>query len=733
MPALPERNPLPVDKRVRRVLRVLPLVVVAGVLLVALLLVANVEQEAGQLGRLSVLVFLLTGLGLLALIIVIAARLIRLVGRVRRGEPGARLTARLVAVFTALALPPVVVVYLFSLEFLSETIEGWLDVGTEAALAESIELGQMFLDLRTREVRDQMVRITDGLPATDEDDRRFRYLLRRVSSAGPTELAVFDAAGQVLNLVHIEPGRMSADLPTDFALSQAIRGQEYAAAEPVAGDRLQIRVLLPAPQTAPGAPQLLVQGIYPLPDEFSGLARGIEQAYFRQENVAFLRDRLQQSFILILSLVLAITALLAMLLAFNAARRLVAPIRELAEATDSMSAGKFPDELPVTSRDELGFLVESFNTMTRELAASQARLESQRHYLETVLGRLSAGVMAVDGDGRISAHNASAGQILGVNLSAHSGESLKALAGEYPNLAPLIETILARAARPGREWRQEIKLERADQTLALVCRGSSLPRDAGGQPGHVVVFDDVTVLDQAQREAAWAELARRLAHEVKNPLTPIRLAAERLRLRADENMDESQRAMIRKTTDTIINQVDALRRLVDAFGDYARPAAVQFEPVAIDELVRELVDLYATGENGIRFELDLDDEAARPRAEPGRIRQVLHNLIRNAQEAHPQSRPRIRIRSRRRIDRDEEWLELTVEDDGPGFAPEVMARLFEPYITTKDRGTGLGLAIVHRIIDEHGGRISAENPDGGGARVRIFLPLDSASRQAARG
>lgn len=715
-----------VRRRLRRILRALPLAAVVAVLLAALYLVASVEQETGQLGRLSLVIFLLTGVALITLVAVIVWRLVRLVRRVRGGEPGARLSARLVTVFVALALPPVVVVYLFSLEFLSSTIEGWMDVGTEPALADSIELGQLFLDLRTRQARDQLAGIAAAVPADDGDDLRFRYLLRRVSSAGPEELAVLNPSGRVLEMVHIDPSRLVADLPSDFALSQAARGQEYAAAEPLADGRLQIRVLLPVPGAGPGTQPTLLQGIFPLPETFSGLAEGIERAYFRHENVAYLRDRLQQSFVLILSLVLLITALLAMLLAFNAARRLVAPVRELAEATESMSAGEFPDQLPVSSRDELGFLVTSFNTMTRQLAASQRQLEAQRHYLETVLGRLSAGVIAIDGRRCLSAHNASAGKILDLDLQRFDGQPLVAIAAERPELSPLIDTIINRAAGPGREWRREIRLDGEQHTLALVCRGSSLPDESdAGRTGHVVVFDDVTVLDQAQREAAWAELARRLAHEVKNPLTPIRLAAERLRLRFDSHAggQTSNGELVTRTTDTIINQVDALRRLVDAFGDYARPPPPRLDPEPVDPLVREVVDLYDTAGSGIRFELNLDAGDEHPRIEPGRIRQVLHNLIRNAQEAHPESSPRIRISTGQTADAAGDWLELAVADDGPGFAPEVLARLFEPYVTTKQRGTGLGLAIVARIIDEHGGHIKAGNRPHGGAEVRIRLPL----------
>ncbi|OAB62549.1 hypothetical protein AY599_01825, partial [Leptolyngbya valderiana BDU 20041] len=548
----------------RRILRALPLLSVLAVLLSALYLVSSVEQESTQLGRMALWVFIITAVALAALVVVIAGRLVRLVGRWRRDEPGARLTARLVAVFIALALPPVVILYLFALEFLNDTVEGWLDVEVESALEDSIELGQLFIDLRTREVAEQLRQLSERIEPTDED-ALFDQFLGQVSTAGPVELSVLDASGRSTVSVHIDPSQLVADLPSNYALSQALEDGRYAAAER-RGERFAIRVLVRLDSGGFGAGRYLLQGIYPLPEDFGALADGIEQAYYRYLNVSFLRERLQQSLVLILTLVLLLTALLAMLVAFNAARRLSQPIRDLAHATGEVAAGRFPEELSVTSRDELGFLVGSFNVMTRELAASRQALEAQRRYLEIVLGRLSAGVLAIDGEGRLSAFNDSAQRIL--DLAGREQQSLVRVRAERPDLAGLLDLLIERSEGPSGDWRQEIQLGLPDKPLVLVCRGSDLPSEIGGQ---VVVFDDVTVLDQAQREAAWAEVARRLAHEVKNPLTPIQLAAERLKYKLDPVLEEDERALLERATTTIRAQVETLKRLVDSFGDYARP------------------------------------------------------------------------------------------------------------------------------------------------------------------
>jgi len=709
-----------------RILRALPLVAVAGLLLVALMLVAGVEQESSRLGTSSLAILLVTALALLVLLGAIALRLVRLVRDVREQSPGARLRARLVGVFIALALPPVVIVYLFSIEFINNTVEGWFDTGAEPALADSIELGQMFLDLRTRQAQSQMRRIADGLPRRAAEDRLLDYLFSQVSTTGPVELTVLTPAGRVDTLVHLDPQQMVADLPSAFALNQAARGDPFSAAEPT-DDGLQVRVLVPLTDPLGAAPDRILQGIFPLPEGFSELASAIEQAHFRYENVSFLRQRLQQSFVLILSLVLGITALMAILLAFNAARRLVRPIRDLARATELMRGGEFPETLSVASHDELGFLVESFNSMASQLHRTQRQLESQRHYLETLLGRLSAGVVAFDGRRRLSASNRSASDILGAELDEHRGRTLAELGDALPELAGLFGVIEERIDDANEAWRQEVKLERADATLALVCRGSTLPdtgsdAESGGR-GHVVVFDDVTMLDQAQRQAAWAELARRLAHEVKNPLTPLRLAAERLQYRLAGSADADRARLVERATGTIINQVDALQRLVDAFGDYARPGRLRVEPLDLEPLVDGIVELWSAGDTGVRFTVELAHGDARPLGDPGQLQQILNNLVRNAREAHPDGRPAIGVSSRVVTVDDRDWVALEMRDDGPGFDPAILPRVFEPYATTKPRGTGLGLAIVHRIVDQIGGRIEAENTAGGGALVRILLPM----------
>jgi len=702
---------------------VLPLAAVAGLLLVALFLVAGIERDASQTGRLSLVILVLTGVSLLVLLVAIARRAWKLLHELRNAAPGARLRARLVLVFLALAVPPAAIVFLFSVEFLDNTIDGWFDTGAEPALADALDISRLYLDERTRRARDRMEQIAADLPTALDEDRRIEYMFDQISSSGPSELAILDSSGRVEALVHIDPERMVATLPSAFALDQALRGQDYATAEE-SDTGLRVRVLVPLSDAAGLAPGQALQGIFPLPVEFSGLAGRIEQAYFRFETISFLRQRLQQSFVLILSLVLGITVLLAILLAFNAARRLVRPIRDLARATERIGRGEVPEPLEPGSRDELGFLVESFNSMARDLDRSRQQLEGQRRYLETLLGRLSAGVIAFDADRRLTAANPGASDILGIDLGARTGADLDQLAAAFPAGVELFDTIRERIRDGSGRWRREIRIERAEGTLALVCRGSTLADpDAPKRTGHVVVFDDVTVLDQAQRQAAWAELARRLAHEIKNPLTPIRLAAERLQLKLASRLEASEADLVARSTGTIIKQVDLMRDLVDAFGDYARPASTRREPLDPAALIEATVELWSAGDSGVSFELAFDHDDARPHGDPGQFQQILNNLVQNAREAHPRGTPKVRIATSTGSDQGQDWLIVEVDDDGPGFDAAMLERVFEPYVTSKPRGTGLGLAIVHRLVDQLGGRIEAGNRPGGGGRLVLRLPL----------
>lgn len=732
--------------RLNRVLfRILPMLALLSALLVSLFLISGVQKESGDalLDDGYIWVLIVTVFALIILLWAIFDRILTLVRNVRSGVPGALLSARWVRNFLLLSLPPALIVFFFSAYFLTSTIDSWFDVQVESALEDSLQLGQQFLDTRTLEVRNQLRETASGLSYLQEDGEELRRaLLGRVRTAGPTELTVMETDGTLLATANINALSSMPERPGDFAIMQASQQGEYSAAEPTVDGRLQIRVVQLIPALYPGDSPRFLQAIYPLPPDITDLTGSIEDEYFRYQNVSYLRQSLKQSFLLILSLVLLLTVLLAILAALYSARRMVTPLSKLSRATREVAEGDFEQEVAAGQRDEIGFLVSSFNQMTQalktasqEAEASRAELQAQGEYLETVLGNLSSGVLTLDGEGHIITTNASCKQILRLPVAFDPGSagnktdfrSLNSLAEIDPSMKPFTEAVRHQLSRGREEWQQEIKIERTGAPLVLLMRGSRLPllTLSGEEPGfgHVVVFDDVTVLNRAQREAAWAEAARRLAHEVKNPLTPIRLATERLHHRLADKLEGRDSEILDKTSSTIVAQVEALRKLVDAFGDYAREPELHRATIRLDALVREVVALYQQGDSKVRFELDLVPGPDGLAADSGRLRQLLHNLIRNAGETRVEDEVSLQIRSRLLEENGKTWLELELLDDGPGFPAMVLEQPFEPYVTNKSKGSGLGLAICRKIVSEHDGKISLANRAEGGASVRVKLPL----------
>jgi PAS domain S-box-containing protein len=724
------------NKRVRRlVLRVLPVALALVVLLVSLILVSNVQQDASGFSQPYIWVLVLTIFALLVVTAAISHRVVSLTRKVREHAPGAMLSARWVRYFLVLSLPPALIVYFFSAYFLTQTVDSWFNVGVEAALSDSLELGQQFLDNRKLEVRNQVIRLRREIdnPGDDIDAVR-RTLLANVSASGPIELSIMEGDGRLLASANINMRADLPDRPGDYALLQAKDRGEYAAVEPVADGILRIRVIQRLASDVTGGQEYLLQAIYPLPEAVTTLTSKIATEHERYQRLTYLREPLTQSFILILSLVLLLTVLLAILAALNVSRRMVTPISKLAQATREIAAGDLTYAIQAETRDELGFLVQSFNEMTEALTSaseeaenSRAQMQSQSEYFETILGSLTAGVLTVDKHQKVVTANAAAEEILGMPTGFFVGQSLSNRAGMTPFLAPLAELIWRQVRRGPAEWQREVRLQAQGQTLVLLVRGSRLDEEISHVGGTVVVFDDVTVLNQAQREAAWAEVARRLAHEVKNPLTPIRLSAERLRMKLMNKLDAKDGNMLESATGTIVSQVEALRSLVDAFGDYAQGPQMERTPVELDQLIREVVELYQHEDQRVQFRLKLIAGPSGFLADNGQLRQLLHNLIVNSSEAVAvDKQAEVRIHTRLITQAGKQWLEVEVNDRGPGYPQAVLEKPFEPYVTFKTTGSGLGLAICRKIVSEHDGRITIHNPAAGGACTTIILPIVSA-------
>ncbi|HET6631718.1 MAG TPA: ATP-binding protein [Rhodanobacteraceae bacterium] len=694
------------------------LLLVAALYAVAVVLALDVVAPSPRLGRWYVWLAVAAALALAWLLAVIVRQWLRLRQRVRRGEPGARLTRRLVGRFALIALPPALVVYAFSLNFLVLTVDAWFNVRLEHALDNALSLDRLYVGNRLAAAEQQVGAVLPQL-AGAPDARLQQALEDALDRIDALQLSVLTAQGRSEAVASADPQWITPP-PLDTTMLTQLRGTgRYAAAEPL-HDQLVLRVVLPM-QSGPGSQQRVLQALYALPPRMAALSQQIEGARFDFERLKFLRGALKLSFVLILSFVVLLSLLAALLAAVAVARRLLAPIGQLAAATRTLGEGRYDIALPSGRDDELGFLLDSFAGMTTRLQqasseaeASRAEIERQRTYLETVLERLSSGVLGFDAQGCLRSANRAASDILELPLTAQLGATLQQLQAAAPALAPLLERIAQHRGDRGRQWREEVRLRNADGTaLSLMLRGTAL----GDGGGMVVVFDDQTALDRAQRDAAWAEVARRLAHEVKNPLTPIRLAAERVHHRLRGKLGEADAEMLARATGTIVSQVDALKALVNAFGDYARNPPLVLERQPLDALVREVLDLY-DGDPRMRIEADLRAGEAQVMADAGKLRQLLHNLIKNALEALDGERLRLRVTTAA----DAAEVSLSVADNGPGLPAGFDAGWFEPYVTGKPQGSGLGLAVVKKIAEEHGGQVHAANGARGGAEFVLVLP-----------
>ncbi|HHW76831.1 MAG TPA: HAMP domain-containing protein [Xanthomonadaceae bacterium] len=704
-----------------------PALLLLGLLLIILVLMGGATTDPAHFGQMYSWLLLISAIGLGALVILILYNLIGLISSYRRRVPGTRLTLRLAGIFAVLAITPVALVYGFSLHFLQRGIDSWFNIQVDRGLEDALELSRTALDLRMREVLKQTLRIANSVAETDGElaGRRLDELLDISESA---ELTLFGQGGRIIATATADPALILPDPPPDSVLLQVRQGRDYVGLEPIRDAGFHIRAVVRVATLA--NEERLLQALFPVTDRLSLLADAVQAAFDSYKELIFLRAPLKASFTLTLSLALLLAVLAAFWAAFYTARRLVRPLRELADGTQAVAAGQFNQQLTRTGSDELGFLVESFNQMTRNLAQardtaqrSQELVESQRAYLETVLARLSSGVLTIDQAGRLQTCNAAASQILGVDLLEFVGADSQWIAAAQPVLRELLEAIGPHLTQTG-DWRQEINWFSGAGRRVLMCRGSSLPDAVGLRGGHVIVFDDITHLVRAEREAAWAEVARRLAHEIKNPLTPIQLAAERIRHKYLKQLDEEQGKVLERGTHTIIQQVQAMKEMVDAFNEYARPPRLQLTPLELNEFVIEVLYLYRDYPAGVEIKLEPTQEPLWISGDKGRLRQLLHNLVKNAIEAIRDGHgSTLWVGTRRDRVAGADCAELSVRDDGPGFPENILTNAFEPYVTTKPKGTGLGLAIVKKIVEEHGGWIQLETPAEGGARVVIRLPL----------
>ena len=705
----------------------LSVLILFGFSLLSLQLMSSAMQESSQLSVMYSWLLLFNALGSVALLVLVGANIYTLIQHTKKREAGSKLTARMVSLFVVLALAPAVIVFYFSMQFLNQGIDSWFNVEIDRAMEDALELSQSSLDQRMRWHLKQTQQLTEKLEQSPESLVTLEIEnLRSLSDAA--EMTLFSRQGRIIASSSSNPNDILPSLPDEHIWLQLRQNGEYVAVSPIHEEELMIRVIVTVKTQEPQ----YLQAMYPVPIRIADLADSVEFAFVRYQEMNYLRNSLKLSFSLALSLVLLMSLLAAIWVAFISIRNIVAPVKELVKGTQAVASGHYDQFVPVLAQDDLGFLVESFNEMTQRIAIARDEtrqagfeVENQRAYLETILGNLTAGVISFDVAYKIRTANQAAYRIFHVHVNQFSGLTLLELVQAYAELAEPLKVIQRLIEQADDIWQQRIAFLGPNGRQELLCRGTPLFSQEGLRVGAVVVFDDVTDLIQAQKNAAWGEVARRLAHEIKNPLTPIQLSAERLQHKLADKLTLADADILQRSTRTIVQQVEAMKEMVDDFSEYAKPSKKQSVVIDLPSLVQEVLALYVLKSSEVRFIADYETGLLMVNGDPVSIRQVLHNLIKNALEAID-AHGLIEISLHRVLKNTADFIEIALYDDGPGIKDEQIEKIFEPYVTTKAKGTGLGLAIVKKIIEEHGGAIWIDTSRKVGAGFIIQLPACNA-------
>lgn len=671
----------------------------------------------------------------------------RLTRRLRQGKFGSRLLIKLAAIFALVGVVPGVLVYVVSYQFVARSIESWFDVKVEGALDAGLNLGRATLDSLSDDVVSKARGASNQL--ADVPDSSAGLVLERIrEQLGATDVVLWTGSGQLVAGAGASRFQLNPERPTPQQFRQVRADRAIAHIEGL--DET------PAPGAAPPPPASVralalvqrpgfefnteprfLQVTQPLPPAVVANALAVQEANREYQERALAREGLRRMYIGTLTLTLFLAVVGAVLLAVLFGNQLARPLLVLADGVRQVAGGDLRPTAVVQGKDELGGLTRSFAVMTQQLADARGavektmgELDAARSNLQTILDNLTSGVIVLDARGIVLSTNPGATRVLRAPLAAYEGQPL----AEVPGLVEFAQSVqqqfedfLVERLQHGLDhWQHAFELHAggdgmSQDTVNIVARGAELPGEE-----RLLVFDDISEIVSAQRAQAWGEVARRLAHEIKNPLTPIQLSAERLEMKLSGKVAQPEQAILTKSVKTIVDQVDAMKRLVNEFRDYARLPAADLKPVDLNALIVDVLHLYAAENTPITLRSELDERCRPIRGDAQQIRQVIHNLLQNAQDAAEATADGARVGEvviRTRLSDSGQRVRLTVQDSGPGFAEKILKRAFEPYVTTKAKGTGLGLAVVKKIADEHGARIELSNRvvDGAVAGAQVSL------------
>ena len=703
-------------------------------MLSSLLMMSKTLQNSELFDRFYLALLLFNTLGLISLSILIILNLKRLIRQLKNRVIGSRMTVRIVILFSLLSVTPVLVVYYFSLDFLHRGIDSWFDLRVEQALDDSLELSRLALDVRMRELLNTTEKIAEELAESNDSELTF-YIDQIRERINANELTLLTRKGVIVVSSSNDTKSLLPNTPEEAILLRLTQqNNNYIGIDLIKNKGLMIRAVVNLPATDIDEKEKIVQALYPISERMNQLAANVQTSFIEYQELSYLREQLKFSFIIILTLVLLFSIFSAVWAAFYSARTLSAPIKDLAQGTRDIAKGNYNTKLPVPSNDELGFLVASFNDMTDKISQardtaknSQQEAESQQIYLETILSRLSSGVIVLNKNGKIEKSNISAAQILQIEIKDLNEKNIDNIINTSPNLKNFFECISNNISEKTDDWREQITLSEKTGNQIIMINGSILMDSNNLVSKYIIVFDEITALVEGQRDAVWSEIARRLAHEIKNPLTPIQLATERLRNKYLSSSDSNNVEMLDRMTNTIIQQVETMKVMLNDFSDYARSSDSKKEEIEIEHLLQEGVDLFGNMNHGSKININIEKNLPKIHGDEKKLRRVLNNLLTNAVDANATGLDNsLKISAKVLNIEDNKIIEIRIMDSGPGIDPLVENDLLEPYVTTKEKGTGLGLAIVKKIIDEHSGTFWLENNrEENGACAVIRLPVNN--------